>query len=268
MEVAPSQWAVLDRISDLHAAGEFEEAEAGARALAAAPRVRGADPWLVPWLAMFTACAAAIAHGRGAQVLPELESMIAAAARRDDSGLDLQARLLELRSNRVVVLVQQDRCAEAEAEALDILRAITRLAHFVVVWETELIVLTNLSAALNGQGRYEEAEAITRGNLPRADELTAALLRSGLVRSLNGQGRYEEALAEVRQLAPLGRADSGIVDFQTARALHGLGRRSEAEAAARSALAACEQFLHPAHPRIQTTRTLLTRITTQDPDSP
>ncbi|MFD7874465.1 tetratricopeptide repeat protein [Streptomyces sp. NPDC059766] len=265
--MAPSQWAVFDRISDLHGAGEFEDAEAGARALAVAPRVRGGDPWLVPWLAMFSACTAAIAHGRGAEVLPELESMIAAAARRDDSGLYLRVRLLELRSNRVVALVQQDRCAEAEAEALDILRAITRLAHFVVVGKTELAVLTNLAVAVNRQGRYEEAEAIARGNLPRAHEPTADRLRSVLVDSLNGQGRYEEALAEVRKLTLVDPADCGDVDLATATALHGLGRRGEAEAAARSALAACEQFLHPAHPRIQDARTLLTRITAEDPDS-
>ncbi|MGX1541200.1 hypothetical protein [Streptomyces adustus] len=155
VEVAPSQWAVFDRISDLYEAGEFEEAEAEARALAAAPRVRGGDPWLVPWLAMSSACTAAIAHGQGAQVLPELEAMIAAAAHMD----------------------------------------------------------------------------------------------------------------EVRRLAPVGRAGSGAAGLATATALCGLGRRSEAEAAARSALAACEQFLHPVHPRIQDARTLLTRITAEDPDS-
>jgi hypothetical protein len=51
----------------------------------------------------------------------------------------------------------------------------------------------------------------------------------------------------------------------TAAALHGLGRRSEAEAAARQALNACEQFLHPAHPRIQEACALLARIAAEDP---
>ncbi|MEU5476726.1 hypothetical protein [Streptomyces mirabilis] len=59
----------------------------------------------------------------------------------------------------------------------------------------------------------EEAEAIARGNLTRADALTADDLRHILARSLNGQGQYEEALAEVRRLAPVGRADSGRVDL-------------------------------------------------------
>ncbi|MFD5495416.1 hypothetical protein ACFYY3_08255 [Streptomyces sp. NPDC001812] len=51
----------------------------------------------------------------------------------------------------------------------------------------------------------------------------------------------------------------------TAAALHGLGHRSEAEAAAREALADCERSLHPAHPRIREARTLLARITADDP---
>ncbi|MFF2469660.1 tetratricopeptide repeat protein [Streptomyces mirabilis] len=220
---------------------------------------------IVSWLARASASTAAISHGRGAEVLPELETLITEVRRTADAGPNLRALLLDLRSNRVVVLVQQDRYTEAEAEAQDILRAITRLAHLTEVWETELAALTNLAAALNGQGRYEEAEAIARGNLPRADEPTAAVLHRVLVRSLNGQGRYEEALIEVRRLAPVGRADSGAVDLATARTLHGLGRRSEAEATARQALAACEQFLHPAHPRIQDAHTLLTHITAEDP---
>ncbi|MFB7445746.1 tetratricopeptide repeat protein [Streptomyces mirabilis] len=219
----------MDRLRDLRAAGEFEEAEVGARALAAAPRVRGGDPVIVSWLARASASTAAISHGRGAEVLPELETLITEVRRTADAGPNLRALLLDLRSNRVVVLVQQDRYTEAEAEAQDILRAITRLAHLTEVWETELAALTNLAAALNGQGRYEEA------------------------------------LIEVRRLAPVGRADSGAVDLATARTLHGLGRRSEAEATARQALAACEQFLHPAHPRIQDAHTLLTHITAEDP---
>ncbi|WP_225860787.1 tetratricopeptide repeat protein [Streptomyces triticiradicis] len=197
-------------------------------------------------------------------MLPELETLITEVRQTADAGPNLRAMLLDLRSNRVVVLVQQDRFTKAEAEAKDILRAITRLAHLTEVWETELAALTNLASALNGQGRHEEAEAIARGNLPRADEPTAAVLHRVLVRSLDGQGRYEEALVEVSRLAPGGRADSGAVELDKARALHGLGRRSEAEATVRQALTACEQLLHPAHPRIRDARTLLTRITAED----
>jgi Flp pilus assembly protein TadD len=79
------------------------------------------------------------------------------------------------------------------------------------------------------------------------------------------QGQYEEALAEVRRLAPVGRADSGRVDLAKAQALHGLGNRGEAEATARQALTACEQLLHPAHPRTKEARTLLALVTAEDP---
>ncbi|MGW0801320.1 tetratricopeptide repeat protein, partial [Streptomyces sp. NPDC002692] len=130
-------------------------------------------------------------------MLPELEALITEVERTVEGGPELRAILLGLRSNRVAVLVQQDRCREAEAEATDILRAITRLAHLTEVWDTELAALINLAGALNGQGRYEEAEAIARGNLTRANEITADGFRYVLARSLNGQGQYEEALAEV-----------------------------------------------------------------------
>ncbi|MFD8423200.1 hypothetical protein [Streptomyces sp. NPDC059466] len=248
----------------MSAAGEFEEAEARARALAVAPRVWGGDPLIVSWLARSSAATAAIRHGRGAEVLPELETLITEVERTAAGSPDLRAMLLVLRSNRIAVLIQQDRCAEAEAEAKDILRAITRLAHLTDVRATELDAVAKLADALNGQGRYEEAEASARGNLPRADELTADDLRHILVRSLNGQGRYEEALTEVRRLAPVARADSGKVDLAKAQALHGLGNRAEAEATARRALIACEQLLHPAHPRTQEARTLLALITVED----
>lgn len=84
--------------------------------------------------------------------------------------------------------------------------------------------------------------------------------------SLNGQSRYEEALAEARRQTPAGgRTASGTLEIVTAGALHGLGRRDEAKTTARQALAACEQFLHPAHPRIKEARTLLARIVAEDP---
>ncbi|MFB6507425.1 tetratricopeptide repeat protein [Streptomyces sp. NPDC002466] len=142
----------------------------------------------------------------------------------------------------------------------------TRLAHLTEVWRIELAALGNPAEALCGQGRHKEAEAIARGNMPRAEGHTAAALRCVLVRSLNGQGRYEEALAEAHRLAPpSARAGSRSLGIVTATALHGLGRRTEAEAAARQALTACEQFLHRDHPRIQEARTLLARTTAEDP---
>ncbi|MEU1601161.1 tetratricopeptide repeat protein [Streptomyces sp. NPDC005708] len=218
---------------------------------------------MVGWLAKATATAAAVAHGRGAEMLPELETLIAELERT--AGAE-RALLLLVRSNRVAVLLDQERHMEAEAEARDILRAAVRLAHLVPVWMVELDALANLTHGLCGQGRYEEAEAIARGNLPRAEGHAVAALHSGLVRSLTGQGRHEEALTEAHRLTPpRNRAESGTLGMATATALHGLGRRSEAEAAARQALTACEEFLHPAHPRIREARTLLARITGEDP---
>ncbi|MGC5003198.1 tetratricopeptide repeat protein [Streptomyces sp. DT203] len=262
-QLTPSQAVVYDRLRDLFEVGEYEEAEVGARAFAAASRRFWDRGPVVEWLAGALATAAAIAHGRGAEVLAELDALIADLERTTGAG---RALLLDVRVNRVAALLVQGRYTEAEAEAGGILRAATRLAHLTKVWEIELTTLANLAAALCGQGRYEEAEAIARGNLPRAPAGTAATLHSVLVSSLNGQCRHEEALTEARRLTPLWvRAGSGALDIGTATALLGLGRRSEAEATARQALDACEQFLHPIHPRIQKARTLLSRITADGP---
>jgi hypothetical protein len=144
-----------------------------------------------------------------------------------------------------------------------------RLKHLTPVWNIELCVLDNLVDALCGQSRYEEAEAIARGNLPRAEGATAAALHHDLVHSLNGQGRCQEALTEARRLSPRrDRSLTGSLDMETAAALHGLGHRSEAEAAARGTPADCERHLHPDHPRIGEARTLLARITPDDPPAP
>lgn len=258
-----SQRVALERIQGLLEAGSFEQAEAEARALAASPRGRGGDPELVSWLARSLAAGAAVGHGRGAELLPEIETLITEL--EQTAGADRQL-LLAVRSNRAAILVQQDRHAEAEAEVRDILRGATRIAHLAKMWRIEVNALANLAAALNGQGRYEEAEAVARGNLPRAEGPSAAFLHRALVRSLNGQSRYEEALAEARRdTADVGRTASGTLEIVTAGALHGLGRRGEAEATARRAVAACEQSLHPAHPRIKEARTLLTRIVAEEP---
>ncbi|CAM5260472.1 hypothetical protein SVIOM342S_06586 [Streptomyces violaceorubidus] len=58
---------------------------------------------------------------------------------------------------------------------------------------------------------------------------------------------------------------AGYRDLVTAEALHGLGRRAEAEAAVRRSLADCESRLHPAHPRTGEARALLARVTGEDP---
>lgn len=260
--------AALERLHRLYRDGEYEEAEAGARAIEArAGRLRRrAWSLAVGWHARSLATAAACAHGRGAQVLPELESLTAELEGLTGRG---RALLLMVRSNRMLVLNSEGRHAEAEAEGLDILRGLTRIKHLTSVSHTELCVLDNLVDALCGQGRHEEAEAVARGNLPRAEDGVLASLHCGLVISLNGQGRYEEALAEARRFVPRrDRGLSGRLGMGTAVALHGLGRRSEAETAAREALDDCERSLHPDHPRIREARALLARITADEPPAP
>ncbi|MFE8013303.1 hypothetical protein ACFU3O_11260 [Streptomyces antibioticus] len=254
--------ATFEGLQQLHREGKYEEAEAGARALEERTRRLRSRGLVVGWYAKALATVAACAHGRGTQVLDELESLIAELRRMDGPERVL---LLNVRSNRMLVLNDVGRHREAEAEGLDMLRDLARLKHLTSVWRLELCVLDNLVVALCGQGRYEEAEAIARGNLPRAEGATVAALHSGLVRSLNGQKRYDEALTEAQRFTPRwDRGQSGDLGIATAVALHGLERRSEAEATVREALNECERFLHPDHPRVQEARALLADITATD----
>lgn len=258
----------MECLHQLYQEGKYEEAEVGARALEekSRRRRRRSRGLAVGWHAKALATAAACAHGRGAQVLDELESLTAELSEMAGPGRVL---LLMIRSNRMLVLNSVGRHSEAEAEGLDILRDLTRLKHLAPVWHIELCVLDNLVDALCGQARYEEAEAIARGNLPRAEGTAVAALHCGLVRSLNGQERYDEALTEAHRFTPpWDRGQSGSLGIATAVALQGLGRRSEAEATIREALTDCERFLHPDHPHVREARTLLARITADDPPAP
>ncbi|MFE5260097.1 tetratricopeptide repeat protein [Streptomyces coelicoflavus] len=253
----------LARLKSLYRAGRYEEAEAGARALASAPRGFRRRP-APQWRARALATGTAVAHGRGSEVLAELETLI---AELEPVVPEVHVLQLVVRSNRTVVLLGQERYEEAEAEALDILRGVTRLAHLTPLWRLELHVLDNLARALCGRGRHEEAEAIARGNLPRADERSVGALHATLVHSLNGQHRYEEALAVARRFTPAGeRADSGRLDLVVGAALYGLGRRDEAEAAVRQALSDCERNLHPDHARTREARALLGAVTGEKQD--
>ncbi|CAM5376296.1 hypothetical protein [Streptomyces pilosus] len=253
---------LFTRLEDRFRQGEYEEVEATARALAEGARSGRRRRPLPEWQARTLATMAAVAHGRGAEVLGELETLIAELAPVD---VETQVLRLVVRRNRLVVLSGQERYEEAEREALDILGEISRLAHLITLAKLELSALGLLAGALCGQGRAEEAEAIARGNLARAGD-GAAHLRVVLARSLNGQDRYEEALAEARSCTPPpDRKDSGLLGLVTAEALLGLGRREEAEAEARRALADCGRSLHPGHPRIRKARALLDRTTGEEP---
>ncbi|MFD7441249.1 hypothetical protein [Streptomyces sp. NPDC059909] len=261
-----SQVEALGRLRDQFEEGRYEEAEAGAIALAAAARRgRRRRSRAVVWSARVVATTAAVAHGRGSGVPAELDALIEELEQTEGSD---RALLLLARVIRAAVLVRRERYTEAEAEAQDVLRATTRIAHLTKVWRIELAALGTMAEALCGQRRYKEAEAIAQGNLYRTEGPMAAALHCLLVRSLNGQERYEEALSEARRLPPhSARAGSGSAGIVTAMALDGLGRRAEAEVTARQAVADCEQFLHPEHPRIQEARTLLARITGEAPRS-
>ncbi|MGW4789869.1 tetratricopeptide repeat protein [Streptomyces sp. NPDC004230] len=262
--ISRAQATVFRGLLEQFGTGEYEEVEARAKALADRPRRvfwnRSPEP---VWMAKTFALTAAVLHGRREHVLPELEALTEALQQTSGNGRTL---LLVVRVNRAVVLLGQERYADAESEAAGILREVTRLAHLTQVADIELSALACLAEALCGQRRFEEAEAVARGNLSRATENRAASLRSLLVRCLNGQGRYEEALAESRQpTPPASRAGSGQSAMVIAAALHGLGRRDEAEVMARQSLYECEQFLHATHPRIREARDLLTHITAAGP---
>ncbi|CAL9425873.1 tetratricopeptide repeat protein [Streptomyces sp. enrichment culture] len=258
--------AALKHALHLAEEGRFEEAEAAARACqAAAGRLRGGRRLAMTRYAQVTATAVACAHGRGTEVLAEMEALVA-----DLEGLAGSERtlLVLVRHNRATILDWQGQHAEAEAEAQALLRELSRLKQLGTrVWKLELTVLDGLAQALCGLGRPEEAEAIARGNLSRAEGVAGAeaALHCTLVRSLNGQGRHAEALTEARRFTPpRERGHTGKLDLATATALDGLGRRSEAADVARRALADCGRHLHPAHPRLGEARTLLARLGTAE----
>ncbi|MFF7211835.1 hypothetical protein ACFZAU_15095 [Streptomyces sp. NPDC008238] len=245
------------------AAGEYEEVEARARAVVERRRriwARRPEP---VWLARTIALTAAVQHGRREHVLPEI---LALQAELQQTSGTYRTVLLVVRVNHAVLLLGEEQHAEAESEAAGVLSEVTHLAHHTQVADIELSALACLAEALCGQGRYAEAEAVARGNLPRATGNRAASLRSLLIRSLNGQGRHEEALTESRQpTPPASRAGSGQAAMALAGALHGLGRSDEAETVARKAVNECEQYLHPSHPRIREAREALARIIAGDP---
>ncbi|MGW7310181.1 tetratricopeptide repeat protein [Streptomyces sp. NPDC054835] len=244
----------------LIAASRYEEAEEKGRALAAV-RGRGSERRLLAaWWGILVATEAAVALGRGVDVLDELEALIQES--NATVGWPRQI-LLGARMSRVTVLLQQGRLAEAETEARSVLREVARLRHLVRVAATESGALIGLAAALCEQGRYEEAEAVARGNLERMADGWAPALRTWLVRALCGQQRYAEALEEAGRAGPdrdEPRSEAGALGIAIAMALHGLGRHEGAEQEARRAVDDCAAQLDPAHPRHNQARALLARI--------
>ncbi|MEU4984146.1 tetratricopeptide repeat protein [Streptomyces sp. NPDC021969] len=258
-----SQWGeTFARLRAMIKEGRYEEVEAEARALAALPR----RPWRrrpPHWEARVLVTGTVVIHGRVAEALDELDTLI---AELEPVGLNSQMLRLIARSNRVVALSGLRRYAEAETEANRVLRELNQIAHRAPVAALEINTLAHLATVLCGLARHEEAEAVARGNLPRATGPAVGVLHTTLARSLNGQGRHEEALTEVRRsLPPPLRHAAGYLDLVAAEALYGLGRRAEAEDAVRRSLADCERQLHPAHPRTGEARALLARVTGEEP---
>ncbi|MGW4609668.1 hypothetical protein ACWENS_41495, partial [Streptomyces sp. NPDC004532] len=148
--ISRAQATVFRGLLDQLATGEYEEVEARAQALAARPRrVWDRSPEPV-WMARTFALTAAVLYGRREHVLPELEALTAAL--RQTSG-SVRTLLLVVRVNRAVVLLGQERYANAESEAAGVLREVTRLAHLTRVADIELSALACLAEALCGQGR-------------------------------------------------------------------------------------------------------------------
>ncbi|MFE2527389.1 hypothetical protein ACFXEL_24435 [Streptomyces sp. NPDC059382] len=242
--------------------GRFKDAEARARALVAARQSRnGRDrrPATV-WYATYVAVLAARVHGRQeASLMAELDSLIAEAEGTYAVHHNL---LLPARLTRAWALIDEERAAEAEAEARKVLRALARRANRAEEQQLELSALVCFGDALCAQGRYEESETVARAHLPRAFDAWARSLRILLIRSLSGQGRHEEALAESLEALPEAPAHGvGHLELHKAAALHALGRNDEALAEADRALTACERYLHPTHLRVAAIRALLSRIT-------
>ncbi|WP_233520716.1 tetratricopeptide repeat protein [Streptomyces sp. CCM_MD2014] len=191
-----SRWGeTFARLKAMTSEGRYEEVEAEARALAALPR----RPWRrrpPHWEARVLATGAAVMHGRMAEALDELDALV---AELEPVGLNSRMLRLIARSNRVVALSALRRYTEAETEANGVLRELNQIAHRAPVAALEINTLGHLAVVLCGLGRHEEAEAVARGNLPRAKGPAAGVLHTTLAHGLNGQGRYEEALAEVRR---------------------------------------------------------------------
>ncbi|MFI5801588.1 hypothetical protein [Streptomyces sp. NPDC051561] len=262
-ELSPARGAEFRRLAGLLEDGAYEVAERDARAFAALP----GRPWsrgpMTNWVGRIVATTAAVEHGRGSEVRDEVEALIAE-LRQFGGSVRLFHQMA--RGTRVDILLQQGHYAQAQPEAEGNLRALNSLARPYPkrALIMQLGALTNLAEALHGQGRHQDAEAIARGNLPRAGKGMAPLLRLVLAHSLNGQARYQEALTEARAVAEqspeAGVISTGALGIATATALYGLGHHQEALEAARESLSAGERRLHPLHPHIEEATTLVARI--------
>ncbi|MET9680637.1 tetratricopeptide repeat protein [Streptomyces coeruleorubidus] len=248
----------------MYEAGRYAEAEAEARAVAAA-RSWSRDDVYAP-LALSIAALATGAQGRHAEALAAYDAVLPAFGRIFGAE---HPQTLKLRSDRAQALTALARHAECEAECAAVARAAIRGTGP----EMPLIAAAarnGLVFALNAQGRHPEAEALACEALAahRVPDRFSLVLRLGLARSLNGQARHEEALAEAERADELHRSlpeeqrrpETGAVELAVATALLGLGRSPEARLRAAAAHDACLASFGPDHRRTVEARALLDRI--------
>ncbi|MBM9504631.1 tetratricopeptide repeat protein [Actinacidiphila acididurans] len=254
----------LDTPLNLLRAGRFAEAEAEARAVAASRHWVHNDAYAP--VALELAAMAVEAQGRHTEAAAEYDALLPVFGRAFGAE---HLRTLELRSNRAQTLAGLGRHAEGEAEFAAVARAASRgtgprTARLVAAARNGLVF------ALNGQGRYSEAEALAGESLAayREDDQFSLVLRVNLARSLSGQGRHEEALAEAERADTLWhslpeadrRLQTGAVELALATALLGLGRTTEARARATTAHDACVATFGPDHRRTVEARELPARV--------
>ncbi|WOT38042.1 tetratricopeptide repeat protein [Streptomyces coeruleorubidus] len=248
----------------LYEAGRYSEAEAEARAVAAARPRRRDD--VHPPLALGIAALATGAQGRHAEAVTAYDALMPVFGRIFGAE---HPQTLKLRSDRAQALTALARYAECEAECAAVAEAATRgtgpeMPRIVTAARNGLIY------ALNARGRHPEAETLAREALAahRAPDRFGLVLRLGLARSLQGQARHEEALAEAERAGELRRGlpeeqrrpEAGAVELALAAALQGLSRGAEARPRAVAALDACLSAFGPHHYRTSEARALLDRI--------
>ena len=215
-------------------------------------------------------------RGRHEQALDEFTRLGEAAGRRWGARHHYR---LKAESDRSQNLCYLRRHGQAEESA----RTVLAESRFIVGPHRMFLTsaaLNSLTLALCGQERYVEAETAAREGL----DLTAGPNRAGLARfefvlglamarALNGQHRYTEALAcattahnAFSSTAGFKPSDAGATGIPTATALLGLGRHSEARAAATEAALLSARVLSPVHARTREAEALVAHCGTVTQD--
>jgi tetratricopeptide (TPR) repeat protein len=253
----------LDKVVALFKAGRYAEAEAEARAVAAAQAWQSRDT--VGPAALSLAAMAIGSQGRHAEALAEYDALLPVFG--ETYGAE-HLLTLKLRSDRAQTLIRLGRHAESAAECAAVARTASQAAGRDMQTLTAA-ARNGLAFALNAQGRHAEGEAVAREALAAFHDpgRVSLTLRLALARSLEGQARHEEALAETERAEVLRRdlgdgaaPETGAVEVVRAIVLLGQGRNTEARALAAAAHQACRAAFGPGHGRTTEARELLDRI--------